>query len=63
MIRIKKITQTGVNKITDKELKVHAIWLNKIAIFTLVTMVLYMVMHYLMGNRWITIAFDFIYIY
>lgn len=62
MIRIKKITQTGVNKITDKELKVHAIWLNKIAIFTLVTMVLYMVMHYLMGNRWITIAFDFIYI-
>ncbi|MFK7947668.1 MAG: ATP-binding protein [Saprospiraceae bacterium] len=59
---IQTILHIGTNHTNDEQLRAQTILLNKIALFTLFTISLYMAMHFFFGNSWIAVAFDGVYI-
>lgn len=61
-MQIRNITKIGIQHANNEEKKSQIIWLNKIAVFALIVISLYMAMHYFMGNSWVAIAFDSVYI-
>jgi signal transduction histidine kinase len=59
---LSKITHIGVLDNQDEDLKSQTIWLNKLAIFTVVIIGGYMLMHVFLNSNRIAILFDLIYI-